>query len=1782
MASKTSVEEDFVFKPPPPPNLTKEHIVIWTGWHCKGDKEVSREAAAKGIDIKLVVLFLSLRKKLSLEEAESFFRKEVFLWVSELLDRKQIFRVSHVLKNIRLDPDKELLNVFFTTTKKDLREYIGNHLKKLNELTEDIQQLWYFLNLILDNNVLISKYKLLEDSIDCLNKQSIEWKQEIAAKLFLRTQNTTLLPYLKGDTLWKQLLIYNDIKLLKIWINVQYNEETSSYNTYESFLKIFNSFPITNDMINQVTVAEVSTNTSQVVVNELSKFGIFSYSDINNVLNVLRRIDVSDNIENIYHILNRKHSNISVDKFLQLLIEYCLEHKLHHVLNICVQNVDLSDLRAAVNSSHLNLIWNFKQLINNISEPKLCDNIFKVSSFLCDDLIYFFKENPMILLALMFFTKHIDFSNVLTEKSLVILDNELFTALSKLLEDFKVLWALYNKITLPKQCKLTYYDLLEKHLCIDVKKIYSFQFGQDSVPHFNKKELVQPYGYSKQIRYLLHIKELRPSIACKLFLLEQFSFCGNVNEENLKLAQKKIYKVAVRNFYCLDITASCIAFLEMIGVNAESLKVIIKSANILSAFGYLNEFLVDLFINIEDDPYAILNLLEKKIINTIDFEDISNPRSFIEALTFYDTVIRFAIHYNLKLPELFLKQCANHNMWLPFLILAQIRNYPIEQIKAILQSLKNPNLLEHINHSVVHDIQVDERNILMRERDSRTSFFSRIGVHKSVDSLAQSESIHSSVTSQTSGESNSSSVGSDSLEIDILNTKTTLAQTLIRCHNSTDPPRALLQACQLYRNPLLAILATSYEPDSMVTNWLTWLAVSTELYHPFTNFESMSSSSSLVAELLDNSMKHHYSAILLQSLSVFLPHNPLRHFTDFLNTCINLDFNTALLKSKLEIFKESLKKCRRYSMISKSDHEMTYLNNRSWIESTSLLLLSSAIEFNVTSLYEQIQFVQCLCAVGLEQYINCPNIESLLDILTYLCHSKCGIRIDVRLYLDPQGTQTALVNCINQLLNQELFDTATKIAQIGGVSLDMILIRQWQYKYKNNDHVDKNFWENCSKQFSASNICADRVVEFYLEYADNVENCFERYQLLKLAYEWARSFDLPTKYDIEKWKWMAYLYLDKSKRLDDTIFEAQSPHLTYKEMLEMITSVPGCDEEISSDLLNLLEEMMKQALTRGNFWQAFKLEKMFKCKCQDLSMLKLSHSLAEGIVLPYQLNAEQRLLFSANGHYRRLSHRRTFLSNRLSSMSSASLTPDNLSYLPTTDVVDGTPLQDTLTLLYILVEKVTYGVDIAYKIFMMYRISLNIEIPYHVIVSNTDYMKMLKDALEDDCMHKLDVVHDFIRGYQWSKDAITDFICEEIVNSALKYVKSKSDEFLMWNLKMDQEFHLILQLLQDNCSLLGNKIYSYASATHKVQVSANLDFKISELALVTELLITAHDCFTADCNMEGISLILKTCRGVISHLLMLRSWKLIVRLLTGVGRYIEMSYVFDILRENDQFEFLLRKGSRKDNALKVALLDYLKKYCPDNRDLYKIVALHFALFSEVALLWEREAQGIIRNLIAISKLEMQNNRLNPDTQPYVLFTNTDGTKLCLNKAIENYTHATEFHLQGEKLAKAMKTAKQAELIALQISLLKGLPSNSTAVCLLNVSQVQITSLISKELSFDQSLILVQAYNYSPDWAAVLYEQCVLSNNISYLHSFLKHLSLTDGLVHDISRKFLSANINTPNEINVMKDILRNLSSVHTKYRIASEMGFTDLVEDLITGGQLAYLKDTVWKKGYKR
>lgn len=99
-----------------------------------------------------------------------------------------------------------------------------------------------------------------------------------------------------------------------------------------------------------------------------------------------------------------------------------------------------------------------------------------------------------------------------------------------------------------------------------------------------------------------------------------------------------------------------------------------------------------------------------KVIEDINFNNFDKGDIFVDALKNYELVVRFSLEYNnLKLPEMFLKMCAQNNLWLPFLIFAQLKNYPLEQVKMLVQSFKSPTLLEHILHSVIHDFQVSQK-----------------------------------------------------------------------------------------------------------------------------------------------------------------------------------------------------------------------------------------------------------------------------------------------------------------------------------------------------------------------------------------------------------------------------------------------------------------------------------------------------------------------------------------------------------------------------------------------------------------------------------------------------------------------------------------------------------------------------------------------------------------------------------------------------------------------------------------------------------------------------------------------------------------------------------------------------------------------------------------------------------------------------------------------------------------------------------------------------------------
>lgn len=606
--------------------------------------------------------------------------------------------------------------------------------------------------------------------------------------------------------MWKQLLASNNLETLKSWIILAFCPQPGTLIISERLESLLKTLPITDEMVADLANSNLPPDSFETILNQLAEFGIFIESERVSLVKALSRIQSANSIVNVYEILGLQCSTLPLVKFMSMLVDYCLDRELFVVLNSCTDNFDLEVLRMQRECYVLNLLCSFRRLGSCFEEKELHDNLVDVSLYLGnDDVIQFFNEHPLILLAVLFF-KGVLIKQVFMNQSLLVSGQEVFDCFLNSLKQLKLFNSLYKRNIEGVTCTLTYLNLVEKHLNINVTEAFGFHFRQESVPDFSSVGLNQVY--SKKLGYKFYLKHCRPIMAGKRFFMD-FLRNGNLDDDAKSVVQKKVFRMAIENFENVALGVSCLSFLEIIGVGSSDLKIYLKVASLLLQSGINYENVTSMLLNVENDSSIIQTLLDQTILNIIDFPSLTTSGSqLIAAIKTYDIVAQFSQMHQLSLPENFLRQLCQHNLWLPFLLYAQMKNYPSHQIKEICSSFKNPSLLEHVVHSVLHEFHLDDTNVSMVEELPKKYRMTKLGMRRSYDvpGLTRTRSMMSG-----SMDSNASSGGSEFLEIDISNTKATLLQTLIRCHNSSDPPRALLQASQLYRNPLLAILATSYE-----------------------------------------------------------------------------------------------------------------------------------------------------------------------------------------------------------------------------------------------------------------------------------------------------------------------------------------------------------------------------------------------------------------------------------------------------------------------------------------------------------------------------------------------------------------------------------------------------------------------------------------------------------------------------------------------------------------------------------------------------------------------------------------------------------------------------------------------------------------------------------------------------------------------------------------------------------------------------------------------------------
>uniref|UniRef100_A0A665VW24 Spatacsin C-terminal domain-containing protein n=1 Tax=Echeneis naucrates TaxID=173247 RepID=A0A665VW24_ECHNA len=325
---------------------------------------------------------------------------------------------------------------------------------------------------------------------------------------------------------------------------------------------------------------------------------------------------------------------------------------------------------------------------------------------------------------------------------------------------------------------------------------------------------------------------------------------------------------------------------------------------------------------------------------------------------------------------------------------------------------------------------------------------------------------------------------------------------------------------------------------------------------------------------------------------------------------------------------------------------------------------------------------------------------------------------------------------------------------------------------------------------------------------------------------------------------------------------------------------------------------------------------------------------------------------------------------------------------------------------------------------------------------------------------------------------------------------------------------------------------------------------LRDLNCIVELLIVAHDCFSLTCNMEGIVRVLQAARHL-SHAYLApgEHYGLLVRLLTGIGRYNEMTYVFDLLHQNHRFEMLLRKKTDTDRR-QTALLDYIKRCLPADSEKHNMVALCFSMRREIGENHEMAAKTQLKII---------------ESQAWVV---TPELKSSLLKVLGLLKDAAESFSKDSCVRQATRCVRTAKLIALQLHFL----NQGSDVCVINLRPAELLNAVIRLPRCFQVLVVSEAYSYSPDWAEILYQRVILKGDFVYLDEFKELRPLTAGLFEEIFKKLDGAPGSSiaPN----VKRLLTHCDDIYSRYRLAYQQNLYDVTKTMLQDATTAnYLND---------
>ncbi|XP_023290455.1 spatacsin isoform X2 [Orussus abietinus] len=1623
--------------------LSGELAGIWSGWKNLGEREIVREASAKGTHISLAYKCLACRRQCSIKEAQEYFSKEVDIWVNELLSKQQVHKASHILRNMGKNSIDYINKFCIMCQEPKLRDYLAEYLVNMKGFQDVQKEAWDILKVI---GVYKEKFHLQNVSIYKKSIQEIinipeDIKNALCTELCFNVFDLTISKKLLGPEVWNYLLLSNRINMLQFWIDVNYlqsitDKKLQEYSNEEC--ELFKNLKITDEMIESVESSRASYVGRQQILNYLTRYGVFNKKERISMKLILARFFNSGVTPSEFEeILSCASCNLDKSTFSRRLNislyskQYLEENKMSE---IDMKNEKLSNALMQMCTA------------NDSYVDALEKGILETVSYISDDYDKFFKQNYIIALTLVWLQykkKSLIVQNTegLTEEEILkdIFLDENGLDLNNFSLSHDILQNILTNVPILKRSmmndssvkSITMYKLLNGYKNLNALQLFEWRQQKQAMPNFASAYLVKKYGHKERLTYISYIKQCRPNVAAIILQQHQEKSQGKLTSKMKSQAAFDAHIFGLRNLSKPEIACSCVSFIEILGMDSESLRLHITVANyIRSALNISIESLLEAVLyQSEKALKSVLSYFEKSLVSRLTILLINDSAQFVCALRKWEILVRFAQIHGATLPDGLLKFLANHNFWFEFLLVGQIFAYPVDQMMKTTRYFQDSNVRDHLmaalgNPRLLKTELIVHENQKFKSRDPRQLLFPKIGLNQpnSQDSPSSSSATFPDLNKFT---------GFNSTESTLLNCSTyaftnDLWFIILKCHQSQDPPGALVVESRLNSLPILTVLAACYEPFSAISYWYSWLVISVKNKEIESEYEQCMEhqmwSADKVFHLFQIMVSHGYVDTLNRSFQIFMPENPLRPFFEFLTQCIKFGNFRESEKSLLD-FKSGCSTLKCNKIIDWECTDMTYLKNVSWIASVAVNCIVVALAQSFCSSYMQIKFLEVLVKLNFnaDLPVDAPEFSKLLEYIRILF--KTGITLNFLNYGDTKAQynyESEVEKCVNDLIMEENYTSALQLSTVAGKDVSRVILAQYRKALRD---IDKSacgipgFWERCATDFKKYNVCFEQAAEFFVEYAEKVLSHKERYKILRLALDNLRgnSADQKTIDTVEMAMWKSCVLAGPEN------IEVENEYGIFNKLkTELLCGLT--DLQITCTLSNVAEEtavdtLISKWIDADKLDVALRIATFFNYKHMDLQILMLCLSLAEGEILPNELTLQQKALLTVSnksklqkfGTLRNRGlqrHHSTQSLNVLSTKSNHSESPEKGS---ATTAVHQVRLDCTL-LLETLLENLQHGLNTGTRIILCYRLATYLGKSYQSLLTLENPTQFLQDIIKGHDEHKFEIAHDIIVAYHIENDDVAYLLAERIVAIITSSIEDESDEFIVLNsYPLDVTLNAFIELCSEP-SLLGQELLK--KVTKMLGRSCGEKRDISTLKIAVEILIKSHDCFTTSCNMEGIASILRKCQQVANSLKTLKHWSLLVRLVTGVGRFTEMHYVFQILKDHYQFEFLLGKGLDKVPGLKMALLEFVKRQCPNDKDLFNLVALHFRLYYEIAIMWENEAKKLLNELVTEARKEMGKTY---SSQTDLKLTKTESILKRLNLLIANFTHAAEYYLQHRRV-----------------------------------------------------------------------------------------------------------------------------------------------------------------------